>query len=191
MAQSSSIRAFDPKMVTINWGAHLVEGFAEEKVTISFQDDAFDLAIGCDGEASRVRKNNNSATITLTLQQTSQSNDVFSYMAIADRQANAGILPMTIIDYSGTTKLFAPSSYIVKTPDQTLSNTNNTMQWVFVCDNLGWFAGGSAYDDVGTLPSSERLGVWQARNEPNVDPVGVQPDPLGLRQIFTGEAPGV
>jgi hypothetical protein len=31
MAQSSSIRAFDPKMVTINWGAHLVEGFAEKK----------------------------------------------------------------------------------------------------------------------------------------------------------------
>jgi len=180
MATTSTIRAFDPKMVTINWGAHLVEGFAEEKVTISFQDDAFDLAIGCDGEASRVRKNNNSATITLTLQQTSQSNDVFSYMAIADRQANLGIMPMTIIDYSGSTKLYAASAYIVKTPDQTLSNTNNTMQWVFVCDNLGWFAGGSPYDIHGTVPSAEQLAPYQQRNQPALDPVGVQNNPIDL-----------
>jgi len=182
----STIRAFDPKMVTINWGAYLVVGFAEEKVTISYQDDAYDLAIGCDGEASRVRKNNNSATITLTLQQTSPSNDFFSGMAIADRQANLGIMPMTIIDYSGTTKIFAPSAYIVKTPDQSLSNTNNTMQWTFVCDNLGWYAGGSEYDQIGGPVPNNVQAQWASREitQMEVDPVGVIGNPSELAQRF-------
>lgn len=173
----TTIRAFDPKQVTITWGLHLVTGFSEEKVTIAYQDDAFDLAIGCDGESSRVRKNNNSATITIPLQQTSTSNDFFSQMAIADRQTNLGILPLSIFDYSGNTKIFAPSCYITKTPDQTLSNTNQTMSWVFVVDNLGWYAAGSAYDQTGTPPPDAVVAGYESRATlMPVDPIGTIKD---------------
>ena len=163
---TSAIRVFDPKDVTITWGTHLISGFAEEKVSISYQDDAFDLAIGCDGEASRVRKNNNSATITVTLQQTSPSNDFLSLMALADRVSSLGVLPFTLIDYSGNTKCFAPSAYLTKTPDMSLSNTNQTIQWVFITDNLGWHIGSNMENPIGpqAAVSAAELGQRDMRS---------------------------
>ena len=138
-----AIRTYDPKLTTVIFGPLQIQGFAEEKISVSYSDDSFDLAIGCDGEATRVRKNNNSATITVTLQQSSPSNDSLSVISIADRATNTGMFPLTFVDGSGSTIAFAANAYIQKHPDLTYSNSNQTCQWVFITDNLGMFTGGN------------------------------------------------
>ena len=138
-----AIRTYDPKLTTVIFGPLQIQGFSEEKISVSYSDDSFDLAIGCDGEATRVRKNNNSATITVTLQQSSPSNDSLSVISIADRGTNVGMFPLTFIDGSGSTVAFAANAYIQKHPDLTFSNTNQTCQWVFITDNLGLYTGGN------------------------------------------------
>jgi len=164
-----AIRTYDPKLTTVIFGPLQIQGFAEEKISVSYSDDSFDLAIGCDGEATRVRKNNNSATITVTLQQSSPSNDALSVISIADRGANVGMFPMTFVDGSGSTVAFAACCYIQKHPDLTFSNSNQTVQWTFVTDNLGMFTGGNVvFGQMADEP------ILNPMADASLMPVGVQ-----------------
>ena len=172
-----ALRTYDPKETTITFGNIIFNGFAEEKVTISYQDDSYDLAIGCDGESTRVRKNNNSAQITITLQQSSPTNDKLSVVSLIDRNTNLGILPLAIRDNSGTTVAFAPSAYIMKTPDLTLANTNQTCQWVFVTDLLGFHLGSNAITPnnvTETLEATDFDYVKGAAENETIPKIGVQ-----------------
>jgi len=164
-----AIRTYDPKLTTVIFGPLQIQGFSEEKISVSYSDDSFDLAIGCDGEATRVRKNNNSATITVTLQQSSPSNDSLSVISIADRATNTGMFPMTFIDGSGSTVAFAANAYIQKHPDLTLSNSNQTCQWTFVTDNLGMFTGGNVV--FGTMAEEP---ILNPQGDSGLMPTGVQ-----------------
>ena len=164
-----AIRTYDPKLTTVIFGPLQIQGFAEEKISVSYSDDSFDLAIGCDGEATRVRKNNNSATITVTLQQSSPSNDSLSVISIADRGTNVGMFPLTFVDGSGSTVAFAANAYIQKHPDLTYSNSNQTCQWVFITDNLGMFTGGNVV--FGTMSEGE---ILRPQPDASLAPTGVQ-----------------
>jgi hypothetical protein len=136
--------SFDPKKLSIIVGPYIMKGFSESMVTITKTSDAFTMVVGADGEATRVKSNDGSATITLTLQQGSPSNDELSLIATADQLSNVGVFPLSIKDNLGTTLAAAATCFISKMPDVTFGKTQNDRSWTIMTDNLIMFVGGAA-----------------------------------------------
>jgi hypothetical protein len=134
------LKTFDPAEVSIVFGPYLMRGFSEEQVTITFDEDDWTQETGCDGETVRVKSNNQSATIVITLQQSSPSNDELSFTRNQDRLTNSGVYPLTIKDNLGTTK-YTGNAYVQKMADGAFGKTANARQWTlrtdFLIANLG------------------------------------------------------
>ena len=63
-----ALKTYDPKQISVIVGGAIISGFADgEFVTTERNEDAFTLNVGADGEGGRVKSNNKSGRITLTL----------------------------------------------------------------------------------------------------------------------------
>jgi hypothetical protein len=125
-----SVRSFDPKSVVITIGGVPMSGFADGTfLELTADNMQFTKITGADGYTTRVKSNNYGATMTLTLSQSSPSNEVLSAFLTADRLRNAGVVPVLVKDMSGTTTFFAGSGWIQQFPDTTFGNEINNRAW--------------------------------------------------------------
>jgi hypothetical protein len=139
-----AVRTFDPKSVIIAIGGVPMSGFADGTfLEVTADTQQFTKVIGADGFVTRVKTNNYGGVMTLTLGQTSPSNDVLSGFLAADRVANLGVVPILIKDLSGTTILFSATGWIQQFPDVTFGNTNNNRAWAFDLAEMDVFIGGN------------------------------------------------
>jgi len=138
-----SLFTFDPKELSIIAGPYIMRGFADNLVTVARTNTAYELVVGADGEGTRVKSNDRSGTITISLQQTSPSNDELSTLALADEATNSGLFPMLIKDNLGTTLFTADTCFIEKFPDAAFGKTVQTREWVIRTDTLLAFIGGN------------------------------------------------
>ena len=99
---------------------------------------------GATGEATRVKSNDKSGTISITLQQSSPSNDDLSTIALADELSNTGLRPFLMKDNLGTTIYTAPTAFIEKIPAGGFGKTQKDRVWVIKTNNLIAFLGGNA-----------------------------------------------
>ena len=84
---------------------HMVSGIAEGTfVSVARATPATNLVIGADRSAMRIRRRNRSGSITVTLMQGSDSNDVFSQILRNDEEAmnNDWLFSITVKDTSGS-----------------------------------------------------------------------------------------
>ena len=139
-----SLQTFDPKEVSVIFGENIIRGFSESQVTVTRDNPAWEMVIGADGEATRVKSNDRSGTITITLQQSSPSNDDLSLIANADELSNAGLRPLYIKDNLGTSLFSAVTAYIEHIPEAAYGKTQNDRVWVIKTDNLIANLGGNA-----------------------------------------------
>jgi len=137
-------KTFDPKNVTIVAGGHIVGGYADGTfVTAERNRDAFSLTVGADGEGARAKSNDKSGRITLTLLQSSASNDVLSGYATAEEfVGGGGQFPIIIKDNSGTTLVEAATAWIVKKPAVEFGNEISDREWIIESDDLDLLVGG-------------------------------------------------
>jgi len=135
---------FDPKEVSIIFGEFILRGFSESKVSVSRSNPAWELVVGADGEATRVKSNDRSGTVTVTLQQSSPSNDDLSTLALVDELSNAGLRPLYIKDNLGTSLFTAVSAYVEQIPEASYGKTQSDRVWTIRTDNLIAFLGGNA-----------------------------------------------
>ena len=139
-----SVKTFDPSQLAVSIGGALLTGFADGTfVKVSRDTDAFNLTIGSDGEGTRVKTNNKSATIVVTLQQTSSSNDFLSGLAASDELSNGGAVPLLIKDNSGRTLFSAETAWVQKYADAEYSNDVTSREWTIRTDFLVAFIGGN------------------------------------------------
>ena len=83
------VHTYDPANVIVSIGGTPMSGFADGTfVMVSRDEDIFSKVSGADGEVSRAKSNNRSGSLTLTLMQTSMSNDVLSAIAVLDEISN-------------------------------------------------------------------------------------------------------
>jgi Protein of unknown function (DUF3277) len=143
---------FDPKQLSVIVGPYIIKGFSETMISIARATDAFSMIVGADGEATRVKSNDNSATITITLQQGSPSNDDLSKIATADRLSSLGVFPLLIKDNFGNTIMTAPTAFISKVPDITFAKTHQDRAWVIMTDNIEIFLGGQTQSGANYAP---------------------------------------
>lgn len=139
-----SVRTFDPKAVIVTIGGVPMSGFADGTfLEITADVPQFTKTTGADGYVTRVKSNDYGAVMTLTLSQSSPSNDVLSAIFNADRLTNAGVVPILIKDMSGTSVIFAATGWIQQFPDTSFGNEINDRAWIFDLANADLFIGGN------------------------------------------------
>lgn len=141
-----SVKVFDPKELIIAIGTFTADGYADGTfLSIESNEDAFALSVGASGEAARSRTHNNSATITLTLMQTSATNDALSTLHNLDKATpnGDGIVPLLIKDNRGNSLFAAEHCWVKKRPTAEYGREPTGREWVLETDNLVAFDGGN------------------------------------------------
>lgn len=134
-----AVKTYDPSHVSMFFGVIEMQGFAQDAaITVEHDEDDWSLVIGVDGEGTRSKTSNRSATITVALMQSSVTNDLLSAARILDNDTpgGSGALPLIIKDNSGTTKFTAESCWIQKGPTAELNREATTREWTFRTDNV-------------------------------------------------------
>ena len=139
-----AIRTFDPKSVIVTIGGVPMSGYADGTfLTVDRDEDAFSKVTGADGVTSRVKSNNRSGTMTLSLTQTSSSNDVLSGFVALDEIANAGVVPILVKDVSGNSLFFSATGWVKKFPSSEFGKEISNRDWVLDLADVDVFVGGN------------------------------------------------
>jgi hypothetical protein len=139
-----AVRTFDPKSVIVTIGGVPMSGYADGTfLEITADTQQFSKVVGADGYTTRVKSNNYGGVMTLTLSQSSPSNDILSGFLAADRAANLGVVPILVKDLSGTTVIFSGTGWIQQFPDVTYGNEINNRGWVLDLADIDILIGGN------------------------------------------------
>lgn len=128
---------YDPNMIQVIVGGAIIGGFADGTfVNVEYENDFFTKVVGADKLCTRVKQNDYSGLITMTLQQSSPSNDILSGFVVLDRTANSGIVPLLIKDLLGTTVIASAYGWVRKPPAVEYSKEVSNREWLFDCAEL-------------------------------------------------------
>lgn len=137
------MKSYDPKNISVVVGVKAISGFADGTfVMVEHDEDAYSKVSGADGEVARAKSNNYTGKITITLMQSSDSNDYLSGLAIADQATGSGVVPVTIRDANGTTIVFAESAWVLRKPANEFAKELANREWVLDCSQIEEHVGG-------------------------------------------------
>ena len=132
-----ALGTYSPSDVSIIVAGHIVTGYTETSfVDIEFSNDRITMEKGADGEVARVINSDNSAMITIRLQQTSPSNDVLSLLFDADIISKSAAFPIQVTDNSGSSTYTCDAAWITQYPSTTFSNGIEQREWKVQCGAL-------------------------------------------------------
>ena len=138
------VKTYDPNQVVVSFFGVPLSGFADGTfISIAPAADRFTKAVGADGEVTRSKSSDRTSEATLTLQQSSLSNDVLSGFLALDDLNNAGKGPLLIQDKGGTTVFFSAEAWIRTPPTQAYSKEVENRDWIFDTGQPEIFVGGS------------------------------------------------
>jgi len=127
-----AVKTYDPKQIIITFGGVPITGFADGTfLSVSPSGDRFTKIVGADGEVTRSKSNDFTNEVTITLKQSSLSNDYLTGILNADRLANSGKLPLQVKDMLGTTLYFWKEAWIKAPPDVEEAKEMSDRAWVF------------------------------------------------------------
>lgn len=139
-----SLRTYDPAQVLITIGGVPMGGFADGTfLLIDRDEDAFTKVTGADGTSTRVKSNNKAGTLTLTLKQSSPSNDVLSGFAALDELSNTGVVPVLVKDIGGDSVFFSATGWVQKYPASEFGKEINNREWILDLVDVDIFVGGN------------------------------------------------
>lgn len=127
--------------------SHTVSGMADGTF-ISYERsvDRSTLYIGADLSAARVLRRNKSGTVSLTLHQSAESNDVLSVIALRDEEAhdNSMLFSVTIKDLLGRSVFYAPQAFIGNDPTISYGTDLETRDWTITVVSVDRHFGGNS-----------------------------------------------
>ena len=120
-----------PSKVDIDISGYKVQGHTE----VSFQLDnpQFTTVRGIRGKNTRVRSKNSSGVLTISLLQTSPTNDFLTDVLSKDLQLGTGRLVIKIKDNSGSSLFFTDEAYIAGFPALSFSDVAGIRTWTINC----------------------------------------------------------
>ena len=137
------VKTYNPASVAVIVAGIPVGGFADGTfITAARDNPAFTNGSGADGEGWRAKSNDKTGTVTMTLLQTSLSNDALSALAALDEASGDGVGPLLIKDNSGRTLLAAQTCWIEKVADSEFARDVTNREWVIKTDSINVFVGG-------------------------------------------------
>ena len=140
-----SVRTFDAKKVQVIFNGLSISGFADGTfANVEREEQGFTKVTGADGFTSRSKSNNRSGSVTITLLQTSPSNDVLSNILAQDELNANAVYPLTIKDLSGESLYFTSTAWIQKAPTIQYGKEINSVEWIIDCSDLQMKVAGNA-----------------------------------------------
>ena len=144
------VRTYDPKQIIVGIvtkdsanATYRITGFADgTAVKVSRSVEAYTKSTGMDGETSRVKNNDRSGEITLTLAQTSPSNDALS--ALEQKTSDGDTAEIHISDLYGRSYYSSTSAWVKKHPDSEFAKGLTNREWTFECADLDMTTAGTA-----------------------------------------------
>lgn len=137
------VSTYDPRQIIIALGSHIASGLADGTfLTVERNEDMWTTNVGASGEGARVKSNNKSGRYTLTLMQSSATNDILSGYAQADELSNSGKFPVIIKEIGGSTLCESTETWIVRPARVEYSKENGTREWILETHELIKFVGG-------------------------------------------------
>jgi len=162
------LATFSPADVTIvithpaTGESMVLGGFSEDSiVNIERNADTYVMYTGADNTSTRVYNASKSATLTVSLQQTSPSNDFLTALYNYDdaRRSSEGLFTIHVKDNSGRSDYFSDDAYVGVVPGSNFSNSMQTRDWVIHAHNLQPLIGGNAKLSPGDADTLRSLGV--------------------------------
>jgi len=131
--------------VVVAVGGVIVSGFGDgDFITAKFDEDRFVKRVGADGEVGRSKNASKSGTIEIVLSGTSGANDeltrLFNLNMIGGVDA---IIPVSVVDLSGRTVLFAGKAWLKTAPDVVFGKEISDRTWTIDCADLSYGVGGN------------------------------------------------
>lgn len=159
-----ALLTYVPSQIDVSLAGFInISGFADGSfVEIRKDVTPYQTQAAMDGTTSRTFVFDTNYTITLTLAQSSQSNNDLNSLHALDLATQLGKVPLLIRDKSGSTVLFAPTAWIENYPDLVFSNNMESRQWVIKCTDAVLTVGGAGDSNVfqqliGLLPNAANL----------------------------------
>lgn len=138
---------YSANRVSIVVAGFVVSGYADGTfVEIAEEGEGFATKSGADGEVARSVSTNLMVNITLTLLQSSASNDVLNNLYNADRlSSGSATFPIVIESLSGTTLYMSGQCWVKKRADVGYGKEISERKWalVSVSPNVAGFWSGS------------------------------------------------
>lgn len=142
---SRQLRKYVPSAVHMIWGGipiHLGAATGQF-ISISHTVPRYKLVKGTDGEGVRVRSNDFSARVSLTIRAGSGTNDVLSFASAADDLSGLLAVPLWINDGTGSSLYTSPLAFLEAPADVSFGTEEGNVIWDFLCDVLIGHTGGS------------------------------------------------
>lgn len=138
-------RKWNPKRLVVTWRGIPFLGFMDGTfVSVEADEDAAMKHVGADGRATVALNPNRGAAVTVTIAQSSPTNDLLSALL---PNAEGDSLPsgdLLIKDLNGTTLFHAETAWIKKVANLTFGKEIEGREWVLDCEAATIFVGGSA-----------------------------------------------
>jgi hypothetical protein len=121
---------YDPKKVIITLGGVPIGGYADGTfVQIDPNGEIWQKKVGADGEVARSLSNDNTATVQITLMQTSLSNIYLKTVMNADKLTGLGMLPLSFTDMNTGEERFWPEAWVSAEPSTGRAKETTDTQW--------------------------------------------------------------
>lgn len=131
MAGNTLVATYDPKKVIITYGGIPIGGYADGTfVEVAPNAETWTKKVGADGEVVRSESNDNTHTVTLTLQQSSESNKYLSNCKNMDKLTGQGMQSLSITDLNGETLFFWQQAWVQTDPTFGFAKEATDRQWV-------------------------------------------------------------
>jgi Bacteriophage KPP10, Structural protein ORF10 len=135
---------YDPKNISVIVGGTQIVGFTDGTfVLVERNEDMWNMKVGVDGIGTRAKTNNKSGKYTITLHQSSPSNDYLTGLTLTDENTNAGAVPILIRDNLGTTNCTSLTAWVKKFANVEDGKEVSNRVWVLESDDIEMFVGGN------------------------------------------------
>lgn len=125
------VRTYDAAQVVVTVNGAEISGYADGTfITIEREEQSFTKVVGADGTTSRAKSNNRSGSMTITLAQTSPSNELLSSLLAADELSNEGVFPVIVKDTSGESRFFSATGWVQGLPSIEYGKEIANREWV-------------------------------------------------------------
>ena len=142
MANKFSVDTYSPSDVLLDIGGYQIAGW--DAIVITRRVQAFIPVAGIRGKHTRVPTKDTSATLSISLIQTSPTNDVLSRILDLDIQEGTARINITLKDNSGRSVFSSNEAYITGYPETTFSGDFEMRTWTIFCQTTqSYLVGGN------------------------------------------------
>ena len=124
-----ALKTYDPSQLSITIGGSLISDKSWNTVAIARDEDSWTFSTGTNGEQTRTKNLNKLGTITLTLPQTSDANDILSAAELVGSP-----ITCALIDKSGRTVVTMPQGTVMKPADTEFAKESGEREWMIKGD---------------------------------------------------------